>query len=224
MYVGPRLGFDVPVSRPAPTVQLAEHKQSGSGVTGGLWFGMKVSDRLSLEIAPGTGSQQFTSDLAGPYIDNGVDVELRSYQKASLSFLDLPLHLRFAFIRSSAAVVPYVSVGGALQRVGGRSWQVDGVSRIAGVEWPFFDERPQASTAESWSTALIVAGGVEYALSRTWKVRGEASLIARPRPFTSGASTVLIGYDAFDNLMYYDFATAFPAASIGLTAGIVGYF
>lgn len=224
MYVGPRLGFDVPVSQPTPTVRLAEHKQTSSGVTGGLWFGMKLSDRVSLEISPGTGSQQFTGNLAGPYVDNGVDVELRSNQEASLSFLDLPLHLRYAFARSSSHLVPYVSVGGALQRVRGRTWQVDGVSRIAGVEWPFFDERTQTSVAETWSTAVVVAGGVEYALSKTWKVRGDVSLIARPKPFTSGASTVHIGYDAFDSLMYYDFATAFPATSVGLTAGIVGYF
>lgn len=168
MYVGPRFGFFEPVSRPAPTVQLAEHTQTGFGVIGGLWFGMKISDRVSLLVVPGTGSQQFTSDRAGPFINNGVDVELGSYQRASLSLLDLPLYLYYAFARSCVGVVPDVSVGG----------------------WPYFDERPQASTADSWSVAVVVASGVKYALH-------EYAL--------------------------HDFDLAFPATSIGLTAGIMGY-
>jgi hypothetical protein len=35
---------------------------------------------------------------------------------------------------------------------------------------------------------------------------------------------VLIGYDAFDTSMYYDFRSEFPLTSLILQVGIVGYF
>lgn len=74
MYVGHRFGFVEPVSRPAPTVQLAEHTQTGFGVIGGLWFGMKISDRVSLEVRSSVGFA-----LAFPATSIGLTAGIEGY-------------------------------------------------------------------------------------------------------------------------------------------------
>ncbi len=215
MYVGPRMGFDVPITDSAT---------AATGVTGGIWAGIHITDRLTVEFAPGIGTQEIVRNQSESYTDNGVDVFQTSYQKSSISFMDLPLNVRYAFTERSASVIPFVSAGITFQSLRSRYHFINGTSTIAEVQWPFYDENPQSTSTAGTSIAVSMAGGVEYPLSETWHVRGEASLLIRARRFTSGAGTVLVGYDAFDNQVYYNFSTQFPATSIGLSVGIVGHF
>lgn len=215
MYVGPRMGFDVPITDSA---------NASTGVTGGIWAGIHVTDRLTVEFAPGLGTQEIVRNQSESYSSNGVDVFQTSYQKSSISFVDLPLNVRYAFAERSASVIPFVSAGITYQSLRSRRHLINGTSTIADVQWPFYDENPQSTSTGGTSIALSMAGGVEYPLSKTWHVRGEASLLIRARRFTSGAGIVLVGYDAFDNQVYYNFSTRFPATSIGFSVGIVGYF
>jgi hypothetical protein len=106
-----------------------------------------------------------------------------------------------------------------------RRYQLNGTSRIADVEWPFYDENTAATGSVGRSSiAFMVGGGLQYPLSKTWHVRGDATITARTRALTAGADRVLIGYDAFDKSMYYDFRSEFPLTSLILQVGIVGYF
>lgn len=215
MYVGPRMGFDVPVT---------DNVNSGTGVTGGIWAGMHITNRLTVELAPGVGTQEIVRNQSESYTDNGVDVFQTSYQKSTISYFDLPLNVRYAFAERSASVIPYASAGVVYQSLRSRRHLINGTSTIADVQWPFYDENPQSTSPGGTGIAFSLSGGIEYSLSKTWHVRGEASFNARARRFTSGAGLVLVGYDAFDNQVYYDFSTRFPATSIGLRIGIVGYF
>lgn len=215
VYVGPRMGFDVPIT---------QSNSSSTGVLGGAWAGMFVSDRLSIEIAPGVGSQELTRSESGAYINNGIEVYQTSYQSSSISYADLPLKVRYGFAPRSATFVPYASVGTTFQVLRSRRFLVNGSSIINRVEWPFYEENQQLQANDRRSFAISAAGGVEYALSKTWHVRGEASLITRLSTFNTGAGTVLIGYDAFDNQIYDNFSLSYPKTSLALHVGIVGYF
>ena len=215
VYVGPRMGFDVPIT---------QSSSSSTGVLGGAWAGMYVSDRLSIEIAPGVGSQELTRSESGAYINNGIDVYQTSYQSSSISYAEVPLQIRYGFSPRNAAIIPYASVGAMYQILRSRRFQVNGSSIIADVEWPFYEENQSVQANGRRSIAISAAGGVEYALSKTWHVRGEASLITRLSTFNTGAGTVLIGYDAFDNQMYDNFSLSYPKTSLALHVGIVGYF
>lgn len=203
---------------------IAQSSSSSTGVLGGVWAGMYVSDRLSIEVAPGLGSQELTRSKSGAYINNGIEVYQTSYQSSSISYAELPLQVRYGFAPRSATLVPYASVGTTFQVLRSRRFLVNGSSIIDRVEWPFYEESQSVQAGGRTSVALSAAGGVEYALSKTWHVRGEASLITRMSSFASGAGTVLIGYDTFDNQMYDDFSLSYPKTSLALHVGIVGYF
>lgn len=225
MYVGPRMGFDVPLSSSSSDPLITNESTPSSGVAGGVWYGVHLTENLSLETAPGVTSMERRIVRNGSYTENGVDVDLTAYQTMSTSILELPLSVRYAFASRTAAFVPYVVAGIGYHIARARRYQLNGTSRIADVEWPFYDENTVATGSVGRSSiAFMVGGGLQYPLSKTWHVRGDATITARTRALTAGSDRVLIGYDAFDTSMYYDFRSEFPLTSLILQVGIVGYF
>ena len=188
-------------------------------------MGMYVTDRLSIETAPGVLTMEQRLVRRGSYVDNGVNVDLTAFSTMSASVAEFPIHARYAFASRSAPLVPFVFAGASYQYVRARGYTLNGTSRIADVEWPFFDENRSALQGLGRSSiSVILGGGINYALSSVWHVRGDASLSARTSAITAGTSDVLIGYDAFDKSIYYDFPSQFPLTSIALHVGIIGYF
>jgi hypothetical protein len=186
---------------------------------------MYVTDRLSIETAPGVLTMEQRLVRRGSYVDNGVNVDLTAFSTMSASVAEFPIHARYAFASRSAPLVPFVFAGASYQYVRARGYTLNGTSRIADVEWPFFDENRSALQGLGRSSiSVILGGGINYALSSVWHVRGDASLSARTSAITAGTSDVLIGYDAFDKSIYYDFPSQFPLTSIALHVGIIGYF
>lgn len=225
MYVGPRMGFDVPLSSSSSDPLITNESTPSSGVAGGVWLGMHLTDQLAIETSPGATSMDRRIVRNGTYSENSVGVDLIAYQTISASILELPLLVRYAFAPRTATFAPYVSAGIGYHIARARRYQLNGTSRIADVEWPFYDENTALTAATGRSSiAFILGGGLQYALSHTWHVRGDATITARTRALSAGSDHVLIGYDAFDTAMYYDFTSAFPLTSLVLQVGIVGYF
>ena len=224
VYVGPRMGFDVPLSSPSDAL-ITDESSPSTGVAGGVVLGIHATDRLTIEAAPGVLSMEQRIVRRGSYVDNSVGVDLTAFSTMSASLAELPIHVRYAFASRETPFVPFVFAGASYQYVRARSYTLNGTSRIADVEWPFFDENQSALGASGRSSiAVLFGGGFQYALSTTWHVRGDVALSARTSALSAGVGNVLIGYDAFDTAMYYDFTSAFSRTSLTFHVGIVGYF
>lgn len=223
-YVGPRMGFDMPVSTASNDPLVTDQSSTSTGVTGGLWLGMQLTDRWSIETAPGVLTQQQRIVRSGIYTDNTTAVDLTAYHTMSMASYQVPLAIRYAFAPWSSGLTIYALGGVGYEYVRARRYELNGVARIADVEWPFYDENTQALATQRSTISITAGSGLQYKLSTAWQVRGELSVVTRTRNITSGAGRVLVGYDAFDEAMFYDFSSSFPRTALALHIGIVGYF
>lgn len=224
LYVGPRMGFEMPVAGGSNDPLITDQSSASAGVTGGVWLGAQLTDRWSIETAPGVLTQQRRNVYSGVYADNATSVDLTAYQAMSMSSAQIPLNIRYAFAPWSSDLTLYALGGVGYEYVRARRYELNGVARIADVEWPFYDENTQALATQRSTVSITAGTGLQYKLSTTWRVRGELSVITRTSSITSGAGRVLVGYDAFDEAMFYDFSSAYPRAALALHIGIVGYF
>lgn len=165
-YVGPKLGYNIPLQSADNIDGLSTGEHTGAIEIGAV-FEQYMSSKFSLLIEPSV-SSKFTDQFDITQISGRTTFNI--FTKYSYSTFQIPLIAKFSAPIEGSSVKPYFSFGTRLLLISRGSLSSSGnYIDTSNTKKPFSDY--YRSTSSGYSIDAMLSAGIDYTLSDTWILR-----------------------------------------------------